>query len=93
MDSTDEPIGKPPAEHRDYVEIIKSDVEADKKFTKDTGSPVKIVYYCKDCEKLVAPKRIGKKLRFKCEECKGENVTFGTEQSIHNFYKIKTPEK
>ena len=97
----EEPVGqpnnglteKPSAEHRDYLEIIKSDIEIDKKFIENTGSPAKIVYFCKDCEKLVSPKRIGKKLKFKCDNCKGENVAFGTEQSIHNFFKIKTPEK
>ena len=90
---TDEPIEKPEEEDRDYVEIIKSDIEIDKKFIDETGTPAKIIYFCKDCEKLVTPKRIGKKLRFKCDECKGENVAFGTEESIHNFFKIKTPEK
>lgn len=97
----DEPIAqpdsglaeKPPAEHRDYLEIIKSDVEIDKKFIEGTGNPAKIIYYCKDCAKIIAPNRIGKKLSFKCDDCKGENVAFGTEQSIYNFYDIKTPEK
>ena len=90
---SEEPIGKPPAEHRDYLEIIKSDIEIDKKFIQDVGTPAKIIYFCKDCEKVITPKRIGKKLKFKCDECRGENVAFGTEQSIYNFFKIKTPEK
>lgn len=90
---TDEPVGKTPEEHKDYLEIIKSDIKIDKKFIEDTGSPAKIIYFCKDCEKLVTPKRIGKKLRFKCDECKNENVAFGTEESIHNFFKIKTSKK
>jgi hypothetical protein len=85
--------GQPPEEHRGYLEIIKDDIEIGKEFTEGTGSPAKIIYYCKNCEKLIAPNRIGKKLSFKCEECKSENVAFGTEQSIYSFYNIKTPEK
>ena len=93
MSSLDEQPGKPVPTDKEYVDIIKSDVDVDKKFVKDTGIPAKIVYYCRDCEKLITPKRIGKKLRFSCSECKGENVAFGSEQSIMNFYHIKDLEK
>ncbi|MBN2087017.1 hypothetical protein JW758_01585 [Candidatus Peregrinibacteria bacterium] len=81
--------GKPGHTDKEYVDIIKSDVETEAKYTNDTGEPAKIIYYCRDCEKLVKPKRVGKKLRFTCEECKGSNVAFGSEQSIANFYRIK----
>lgn len=81
--------GKPGTTDKEYVDIIKSDVEVDAKFIADTGEPAKIIYYCRDCEKLVKPKRIGKKLRFTCDECKGNNVAFGSEQSIASFYRIK----
>ena len=30
-----------------------------------------------------------KKLKFGCTECKGDNVAFGTKESIANYYKIK----
>ncbi len=81
--------GKPGETDKEYVDIIKSDVETDAKYIKDTGEPAKIIYYCRDCEKIIKPKRIGKKLRFTCDECKGNNVAFGSEQSIANFYRIK----
>jgi DNA-directed RNA polymerase subunit RPC12/RpoP len=69
-----------------YTEIIKSDTVVEPGLTKDSGEPTKIIYYCKDCKKNVAPKRIGKKLRFKCSECDSENVSFGTEKSVANYY-------
>ena len=75
-----------------YTEIIKSNVELDKKFIEDDGQPVKIVYYCKQCKSPVSPKRIGKKLSFKCATCE-ENVSFGTEESVHNYYNVKTVPK
>lgn len=72
-----------------YVEIIKSDLAVDKKYTDEMGLPAKILYYCRDCKKLVTPKRIGKKLSFRCGECDKDQVSFGTESSIRNFYNIK----
>ncbi|MBU0577932.1 hypothetical protein KJ742_01100 [Patescibacteria group bacterium] len=89
MPSTDAPQGKPTPTDKEYVDIIKSDVEVDKEYIKDTGIPTKIVYYCRDCEKTITPKRIGKKLRFSCPECKRDGVAFGSEQSIINHYHIK----
>ncbi len=73
---------------KEYVEIIKSDVEIDKKFLDESGQPAKIIYYCRECKKPVSPKRIGKKLSFKCGECEKE-VSFGTESSVTSFYNIK----
>jgi len=72
-----------------YVDIIQSDLVIDKKFIDETGQPAKIVYYCRACKKTVAPKRIGKKLSFKCGECDKEIVAFGTESSITSYYNIK----
>ncbi|GAF98346.1 unnamed protein product, partial [marine sediment metagenome] len=71
-----------------YIDIIRSDTGIDKKYIKDTGMPTKILYYCRDCEKLIKPKRIGKKFQFGCIECKGSNVAFGTVTSLANYYKI-----
>jgi hypothetical protein len=73
---------------KSYVDIIQSQTAVDKKFIDETGQPAKIVYYCRECKKTVAPKRIGKKLSFKCGECDRE-VVFGTETSINNYYNIK----
>ena len=87
MASTDEKIGEPIPTDKDYVDIIRSDVKIDKKFIEDTGIPAKIIYFCKDCKKNITPKRIGKKFKFSCSECKGSNVAFGSEESINNYYK------
>lgn len=88
MASTDDHAGEPTPIDKEYVDIIRSDVDIDKKFIKDTGLPAKIIYFCRDCEKVIKPKRIGKKFQFSCTECKGNNVAFGSEQSIQNYYKI-----
>ena len=74
---------------KEYVDIIKSDVEIDKAFIESEGQPAKIVYYCRECKKQVSPKRIGKKLSFKCTECDKGPISFGTEESIKNFYNVK----
>ncbi len=71
---------------KEYIDIIKSESEVDQSYIKESGIAAKIVYYCQDCKKIVPPKRIGKKLRFKCSECNSDKVSFGTEQSIINHY-------
>jgi len=74
---------------KEYVDIINSDSEVDKKYIDESGQPAKILYYCRECKKPVSPKRIGKKLSFKCGECGKEHVSFGTENSITSYYNIK----
>lgn len=74
---------------REYVDIINSESEVDKKYVDDSGQPAKIIYYCRECKKPVTPKRIGKKLSFKCGECDKEQISFGTENSIGNYYNVK----
>jgi DNA-directed RNA polymerase subunit RPC12/RpoP len=74
---------------REYVDIIKSDIEIDRKYVEGSGQPAKIVYYCRECKKPVIPKRIGKKLSFRCSECNKESVSFGTESSIASYYNLK----
>jgi hypothetical protein len=93
MDSASVQETKQEAQHREFVEIIKSSTTPEKKFVEETGVPAKIVYYCQDCEKLTVPKRIGKKLKFKCGVCDKENVSFGTEESIYSYYDIKKTEE
>jgi len=48
-----------------------------------------IVFYCKDCEKIVEVDRVGKKFVYRCRECKTKNVAFGTEKSIVNYFHVK----
>ena len=74
---------------REYIDIIRSESEIDKSYLTETGQPAKIAYYCRECKKTVIPKRIGKKLSFRCSECNKEGVAFGTENSITNYYNIK----
>jgi len=88
MPSTDVPVGEPGQTDKEYVDIIRSEVDVDKKFVDKEGLPVKIIYFCRDCQKLVTPKRVGKKFRFNCTECKGKDVSFGPEKSIRNYYRI-----
>ena len=73
---------------KEYTEIIKSDSEKDAKFIEADGQPAKIAYYCRECKAPAKPKRIGKRLSFKCSEC-DYRVSFGTEESIKNYYKVK----
>ena len=91
MPTTDQ-SGEPQSIDKEYVDIIRSDIDIDKKFLDDTGVPTKIIYYCRDCEKLVKPKRIGKKFKFSCAECKGDHVAFGSEVAIKKYYKIPEQE-
>lgn len=92
MPSTEENIGEPTPTDKEYTDIIQFNVKADKKYIEETGVPAKIIYYCQDCKKLIKPKRIGKKFQFSCTECKGNNVAFGSETSIANYYKIPESE-
>lgn len=80
--------GEPQSIDKNYTEVIKSNVEYDNKYIQGKGISTKIVYYCRECNKLIAPKRIGKKFQFRCSECKGTNVSFGTEKSIASHYHL-----
>ncbi len=49
-----------------------------------------IVFYCKDCQKLVEdPVRKGKKYEYNCPVCQGYRVSFGTKESLMDFFHIK----
>jgi hypothetical protein len=51
---------------------------------------VKIVFYCKECQKLIDnPVRVGKKYEYTCPECKRDRVSFGTEAAVCDFFHIK----
>ncbi len=56
--------------------------------SKDKPFGNDILYYCKDCEKIVDAQRIGRKYVFKCPICKTKNVAFGTDKSLNNFFHI-----
>jgi DNA replicative helicase MCM subunit Mcm2 (Cdc46/Mcm family) len=61
------------------------------KVAEALDGPAKIVYYCKDCKRIVTgvTKKGRKKYTFKCPECKGSDVAYGTEKSIINYYHIR----
>jgi hypothetical protein len=47
-----------------------------------------IVFYCKDCDKIVDVIPVGRKFVYKCSICKTKNVAFGTEKSIKSYYRV-----
>jgi Zn finger protein HypA/HybF involved in hydrogenase expression len=54
--------------------------------------PVPLVFYCKNCEKIVAAVQTKKKFQFRCPACNKTDVAFGTDLSVKNFYRIKETE-
>jgi hypothetical protein len=56
---------------------------------KGTG----IVFYCKDCEKIVDVIPVGRKFVYKCAICKTKNVAFGTDKAIRSYYRLPEEEK
>lgn len=48
-----------------------------------------IVFYCKDCEKIVQVKPFGRKFVYRCAVCGTKNVAFGTEKAIRGFYRYE----
>lgn len=49
-----------------------------------------IVFYCRDCQKVVAePVKKGNTYEYTCPDCKGERVAFGTRQAISDFFQTK----
>ena len=54
----------------------------------DNKLPPDLVYYCKDCRKLVDTTPLGRKFVYKCNVCQTKNVAFGTLKSIKNFYRV-----
>ena len=50
---------------------------------------VGVIFYCKDCEKIVSVTPVGRKFVYRCNICKTKNVAFGSDKSIKNFYHIK----
>lgn len=52
-----------------------------------------VVFYCKDCEKLVNAKPLGRKFVYRCNTCGTKNVAFGLEEAIRNFYRVKGDER
>lgn len=46
-----------------------------------------VAYYCRTCQKFVEPVRAHPvKHRYECPNCKGHDVSIGTEASLKEFY-------
>lgn len=78
-------------EHTDEYDL---NVEEMSKITvapieEDQWEEQKIVFFCTECEKLVNPQKKAKKLKFYCPECKSENVAYGTEKSICDYFHLQ----
>ena len=72
--------------------LVASSVTFPPLLPKRDGVPpvnAKVVFYCKDCRKLVETMRIGKKYVYTCNLCKTKNVAFGTVKSVASFFHIK----
>jgi hypothetical protein len=49
-----------------------------------------ILFYCKDCQKVIEkPEKHPSKYIYKCNICSGKKVSFGTKESICDFFHIK----
>ena len=48
-----------------------------------------IVFYCKDCEKIVDAERAGRRYVYECTVCGTKNVAFGTDKSIKKFFHVE----
>lgn len=55
---------------------------------KPVSPEAPIVFYCKDCKKVVDAVRKGNKYEYSCPECKSDRVSFGTRQAIGDFFQI-----
>lgn len=59
------------------------------KFTEEFDG---IVFYCKDCKKIVEAERLAptkkQKVKFKCNECNSKNIFYGTKRGIEAYFHI-----
>jgi len=55
--------------------------------------PPELVFYCKDCHKIVETIPVGRKFVYRCKICGTKNVAFGTLKSIKNFYRVSEEEQ
>lgn len=53
-----------------------------------------IVFYCRDCKKLVDVEKMSptkkQKMKFKCQECTSKSVLYGTKRGIEAYFHIGT---
>jgi hypothetical protein len=56
--------------------------------TEEAITPMKLVFFCRDCEKVVQAKQTRKKFVFACPLCGKTEIAFGTAISVQNFYHL-----
>lgn len=47
-----------------------------------------VVFFCQDCEKIVRADKEKDSIRFTCTECGGRNISFGTQRSVSNYFRL-----
>ncbi len=61
----------------------------DKSVPEEAWGHQPVQYFCHTCEHVVATKKApGKGLKFLCAECNGKQISFGTQRSLRNFFKL-----
>ncbi len=55
-------------------------------FRREQPQVTGVVFYCKDCERIVDAHQVGRKYVYSCNICRTKNVAFGTEKSIRSFF-------
>jgi hypothetical protein len=51
-----------------------------------------VVFFCKDCDKIVSVLPVGRKFVYKCSICKTKNVAFGTDKAVRSYYRVPEEE-
>ncbi len=59
-----------------------------KSLPEDQWEDQAIVFFCNDCEKIVAAEKNKNAVKFTCAVCKGKNISFGTQKSVNNFFRL-----
>ena len=54
----------------------------------DEITPRKLVFYCKRCRMTVAATQTRKKYAFRCKTCGSEEVSYGTQEGLHDHYRL-----
>ena len=74
--------------------LVGEGEESEEKKNKFSEEFDGIVFYCRDCKKLVdvekMPPTKRQKIKFKCQECTSKSVLYGTKRGIEAYFHIGT---
>lgn len=56
--------------------------------TEEEIVPQKLLFYCRNCEKVISAKQTKQRFTFLCPVCGKTDVAYGTAVSVQNFYHI-----